>query len=528
VIGEPGRDGGAWDLESHVAARTVVGRCPAPLNPVEVAVVLETCGYTTTRARALGASGLPELAQRVFELVPLYGVPLERQARAPVPVAARPPGIVDLVRGLAYSSPWLVSLATLLVSGVSFWASDVALPSIADAVTLATAAALFLTAPFIQAFGRRASFYIGLGDQGSVVRITRLTLELGMVVCAAACGALFLVRGAVLGTGTPATVRLGFAAGIAVASLQLGLASFYVRRAFLAMGAVVAASGGVLLWIASHRDGYLDPTHLIVGQIRLVAATSAVCWFLSAWWLLRVRGSAPAPLWRPSGPALFRAVAPYALYGVGFFMVVVLPMLVSTGLFQGRVRFNAPFAMASGAALVVLIPVLAQTVAASEHLITDQLPAWLSRFTVSQVVGFRQKFQKYWRGQLRVLCGLELVTGVAAVVWLPRLGGAVHVLSELANHQGLLLLCTVGYLFLGAGMFCCQMMFSLSDAVPPVVASLAGAAGSVVGSIAAVGTGPAPSAAIGLIVGAGVFAVVALVSAHRAFARVDFTYYRAL
>ena len=211
------------ELGFHVAARTVVGRCPAPLNAVEVAVVLETCGYTATRARALGAEGLPDLARRVFELVPLYSSPLAKAPTGPLPVTAGPPSLVDLARGLAYSSPWLVSLATLLISGVSFWSSDVSLTPIANAVTLATCVALLVTGPFIQAFGRRASFYIGLGDQGMLVRITRLMLELGMVVAAGSCLALFFVRGAVLGSGTPATSRLGVAAGMAIAALQLGL-----------------------------------------------------------------------------------------------------------------------------------------------------------------------------------------------------------------------------------------------------------------------------------------------------------------
>ncbi len=187
------------ELGLHIAARTVVGRCPAPLNAVEVAVVLETCGYTAKRARALGSDGLNALAERVFALVPLYSSALSRQALAPVAIRSRPPGPVDLARGLAYSSPWLVSLATLLISGVSFWSSNIAIPSIANAVTLATAVALLVTGPFIQAFGRRASFYIGLGDQGMVVRITRWTLEARLPGHTVVSGlALYLVRNDVL------------------------------------------------------------------------------------------------------------------------------------------------------------------------------------------------------------------------------------------------------------------------------------------------------------------------------------------
>jgi len=518
----------AGELGLHIAARTVVGRCPAPLNAVEVAVVLETCGYTQRRARALGSDGLNALAERVFALVPLYSSAMARDALAPVALRSRPPGPLDLARGLAYSSPWLVSLATLLISGVSFWSSNIAIPSIADAVTLATAVALLVTGPFIQAFGRRASFYIGLGDQGMVVKITRWTLELGLVATALAGLALYLVRNDVLRAGTPATARLGLAAAIAIAALQLGLAAFYVRRAFLSIGIIVGGGAAVLLWFVTHSGAYTDPTVLVVWQIRLVAVMAAVCWITSAWWLLRVDSSAPSALWRPSGSALFRAVAPYGLYGLAFFAIVVIPQLVSGGLLEGRYTFNAPFAMTSGVAIVVLVPMLAQTVAATEHLLARQFPAWLSRFTVAQAEEFRREVLRYWREQLIVLGGLAAVSGAAVVVGAPRLGAAFPILADLARHPGLLAACVVGYLCLGAGLFSSQLLFSLSAAMRPLAAAWSGLAALVVMSIGSAWAGPTVSAVAGLVAGAGVYACVAVVLAHRAFTRADLTYYRTL
>jgi len=516
------------ELGLHIAARTVVGRCPAPLNAVEVAVVLETCGYTANRARALGADGLNALAERVFALVPLYSSALSRQAMAPVALRARPPGPLDLARGLAYSSPWLVSLATLLIAGVSFWSSNIAIPSIANAVTLATAVSLLVTGPFIQAFGRRASFYIGLGDQGMVIRITRLTLELGLVVTAFGGLALYLVRNDLLGAGTPATARLGLAAAIAIAALQVGLAAFYIRRAFLSIGVIVGGGAAVLLWFVSRSGSYLDPTTLIVWQIRLVAIMAGVCWLASTWWLLRVKNSAPAPLWRPSGAALLRAVTPYGLYGLGFFALVVVPQLVSGGLLRGRYTFNAPFAMTSGVAIVVLVPMLAQTVAATEHLLARQFPAWLSRFTVAQIEEFRKTVQRYWREQLTVLGGLAVVAGAAVVVGAPRLGATFPILEDLARHPGLLAACTMGYLFLGTGLFCSQLLFALSAPMRPLAAAWAGCVTMVVVSIAATWAGPTMSSVVGLVAGAGIYACVAVVLAQRAFGQPDLTYYRTL
>lgn len=518
----------AGELGLHIAARTVVGRCPAPLNAVEVAVVLETCGYTPRRARALGSDGLNALSERVFALVPLYSSALAREALAPVALRPRPPGPRDLARGLAYSSPWLVSLATLLISGVSFWSSNIAIPSIADAVTLATAVALLVTGPFVQAFGRRASFYIGLGDQGMVVRITRWTLELGLVATALVGLALYLVRNDVLRTGTPATARLGLAAAIAIAALQLGLAAFYVRRAFLSIGVIVGGGAAVLLWFVSHAGSYTDPTVLVVWQIRLVAVMAALCWLWTAWWLLRVDSTAPAPLWRPSGSALVRAVAPYGLYGLAFFAIVILPQLVSGGLLQGRYTFNAPFAMTSGVAIVVLVPLLAQTVAATEHLLARQFPAWLSRYTVAQTDEFRRQVVRYWREQLIVLGGLAAAAGAVVIVVAPRLGATFPILGDLARHPGLLAACTVGYLCLGVGLFCSQLLFSLSAPMPPLAAAWAGLVALVATSIGAAWAGPTVAAVAGLVAGAGVYSCVAVVLAQRAFTRADLTYYRTL
>ena len=135
----------AGDLALHMAARTVAGRCPAPLNAMEVAVVLETCGYTATRASALGADGLLDLGTKVLGLMSLYASPTTAAEPAPIEEGPRSNRLVDFSRGLVYSSPWLVSIITMVVAGVSFWSSKIAIASVANAVTLATAVALLVT-----------------------------------------------------------------------------------------------------------------------------------------------------------------------------------------------------------------------------------------------------------------------------------------------------------------------------------------------------------------------------------------------
>jgi len=201
---------------------------------------------------------------------------------------------------------------------------------------------------------------------------------------------------------------------------------------------------------------------------------------------------------------------------------------VSGGLLRGRYTFNAPFAMTSGVAIVVLVPMLAQTVAATEHLLARQFPAWLSRFTVAQIEEFRKTVQRYWREQLTVLGGLAVVAGAAVVVGAPRLGATFPILEDLARHPGLLAACTMGYLFLGTGLFCSQLLFALSAPMRPLAAAWAGCVTMVVVSIAATWAGPTMSSVVGLVAGAGIYACVAVVLAQRAFGQPDLTYYRTL
>jgi hypothetical protein len=129
---------------------------------------------------------------------------------------------------------------------------------------------------------------------------------------------------------------------------------------------------------------------------------------------------------------------------------------------------------------------------------------------------------------LIVLCGLGVVAGVGVVMGAPRLGHVFPVLRDLARHPGLLAVCTVGYLFLGIGLFCCQLLFALSAPIRPLVAAGSGCVALALASIGASSAGPTASAAFGLVAGAGVYASVAVTLARRAFGHADLTFYRTL
>jgi hypothetical protein len=534
----------AGDLPVHLAVTTVLMKCPHPLSAIEVAVVLETCGYSPSRVRATGAADLMELARAVYALVPVYA---QERASAADDSGAGPIAQQDNVglaleaarsfcKGLLFSAPLLVSLSTMLVAGVSFWSSKVELRSIASSVTMAACLSLIFTGPFIQAFGRRASFYLGLGDNGMLAYLTKRVLGTGMLVAFSACAAAYFIRTGLSAGGPPAANRLGLATGLAIAALQLGLAPFYLRNAIIPMTVIVGGAGAVLAWHATHLGAYIDPVNLAVWQVRLVASMAALTWIVDGWWLLRSpearhRSGADRRLWKPSGAAVARAVAPYGAFGLAYFCLVSLPQLVSGGAWLGRYGFNPEFSLASGMALVGLLPVAGFGAVAADRITRHVLPATLDHERIGSVGRARVVLRRHWRAQL--LWAAVAAAGAAATVdvVLPVVAHSWLVSHGMAAHPELLYACSAGFFFFSIATFASQLLFGLSSPGRAVASVLAGTAVLLVcsGALSLSGaTSLAVAAAAGFAAGSAVFAVLAVAAGDRAFSDVDFTCYRAL
>jgi hypothetical protein len=532
------------DLQVHLAVTTVLMKCPHPLSAIEVAVALETCGYSPGRVRATGAADLMELARAVYALVPVYAQRQQSTARSVRDEADAPEGHARLAleaarsfcKGLLFSAPLLVSLSTMLVAGVSFWSSKVELASIASSVTMSACLALIFTGPFIQAFGRRASFYLGLGDNGMLAYLTKRVLGTGMIVAFSACFAAYFIRTALSAGGPPAANRLGLATGLAIAALQLGLAPFYLRNAMIPMMVIVGGAGAVLAWHATHLGAYIDPVNLAVWQVRLVASMAALTWVVDGWWLLRnpeARHSSGAErrLWKPSGAAVARAVAPYGAFGFAYFSLVSLPQLISGGALLGRYGFNPQFSLASGMALVGLLPVAGFGAVAADRITRHVLPATLDHEPIGSVERARAVLRRHWRAQL-LWAAVAAASAAAAVdVVLPAIAHSWLVAHGMAAHPGLLYACSAGFFFFSIATFASQLLFGLSSPGRAVASALTGAAVLLVcsGALSVSGTTSlAVAAAAGFALGSAVFAVLAVASGDRAFSEVDFTCYRAL
>ena len=282
--------------------------------------------------------------------------------------------------------------------------------------------------------------------------LTKRVLGTGMLVAFSACAAAYFIRTGLSAGGPPAANRLGLATGLAIAALQLGLAPFYLRNAIIPMTLIVGGAGAVLAWHATHLGAYIDPVNLAVWQVRLVAAMAALTWMVDGWWLLRSpearhRSGAERRLWKPSGKAVARAVAPYGAFGLAYFCLVSLPQLISGGAWLGRYGFNPEFSLASGMALVGLLPVAGFGAVAADRITRHALPATLDRERIGSVGRARAVLRRHWRAQLLwaavaaagAAVTVDVVLPAAAHGWLVSHGMAAHPRAALRVQCGLFL-----------------------------------------------------------------------------------------
>ncbi len=143
----------------HVEARRVLDRNPEPRNLRDVAVALESMGYTASGAEALGFDSVFDLATAVYELTYLYYVPhvdvAPERRRAP---GGSSPTTTWPARGTAF--PWIMSVVVLFVGRVALWSSLDATPQVAAMVSLAFFLAAVLAGGCSQMIGRKGTFYL--------------------------------------------------------------------------------------------------------------------------------------------------------------------------------------------------------------------------------------------------------------------------------------------------------------------------------------------------------------------------------
>lgn len=514
----------------HVEARRVLDRNPEPRNLRDVAVALESMGYTPSQARTLGFDSVFDLALAVFDLAYLYWVP--REVEPAPPRNTWRTWVADYLAGSWYGLPWILSLVVLFVGKVALWSSLEATPQVSAVVSLAFFLAAALAGATSQLLARKGAFYYLQGNftlvRWVVVRVLGYgAAATGLVVAVAYAAYVVPVYGLRL-----ALIFVEFA--VAIFAFLVSAAPLYMLKRFVTLAVATVVALGVTLLGAHLLAG--SPAGVRHAQLLGLAVGSGAMVVIAVSFLA-VRAdtdlSTGDPLEAVKPPTL-RVVLwhglPYAVYGFAYFALILSPPLVAGfayGGFFGVHRFVYPPTLegAVDIALLELVVLLGLVHASLERFGRRLRPLLTARRLDRWRDARRDLGREWWSSVTVVACASALVAWAAPTVLVAVLPAALTGPVREAGGTAALRVAAVGFALVPVGMLCSQYLFFLSRPAVPVAASVAGALVAMVTAGLLVSGGDLTLAAWGLVAGGAVFAGGTAVASHRALAAGEESFY---
>jgi len=504
----------------------VAERVPQPVDPLEIAAVLESLGVTDDVAAS------DYSVPTVFELAAEVFAELRLQTRAPSTSASSagedpgeaPPSPAETVwRGL-------FSLAPLLVLAAGLWGLGEAGASrrAVFAVGLGATASILLTNGPIQAISRRASFYLGLGDRRAAWRYLLSGLATVLALAAPAASLGLLVAAGVGGT-EPRERALFAIAFVSAAPLWLLAAGLSLVRATgwsaVSFGLGLLAAGGL---VRLPMLGGTQRLELAVGLGYLVGVVALLCF--GRWAFARGSQEGPAaPL--PPARLLLTEALPYVVFGSGLMAFLVEAHVLGWvgAAAPGESRASTFIAFETG--LTLALPPVVLSIGLAERSLWQfwSFARELSERTpADDGAGFCTALVRFQRSHLLGYLLRTALLSVAALLGgeLALRSGDLTRLLRLADPGSTELVFVVGiiaFVLYGGGQLSCLLLLNLSR---PREASRAVACGAAV--LAAVG-GPLGVvgfryAVFGFLAGATAFALAAAVECTRVLRSADYHY----
>lgn len=522
-------DSSVYD-DLHVEARRVLDRNPEPRNLRDVAVALESMGYTTSAAQELGFQSVFDLAGAVYDLTYLYYVPLPR------PVVDRRRSwrrfADDYLSGSWYGVPWIMSVLVLFFGRVALWSSLDASPQVAAMVSLAFFVAAILAGGCSQMLGRKGTFYF-LQKNFPLVRWTATR---------------FLIYGATAALLVIAVVysvyivpyyglRLGevFAEfAVAIFVFLVSAAPLYMLRRFYTLA--LATGLALMVTLATARLFNGSSPGLRHAQLLGLAVGSGAMVVIAASYLA-VRGETD-PGGRDSvivvKPPELRVVlwhsAPYASYGFAYFVMILIGPLI-VGFAYGRSLgidqyvYPSTYEGSVDLALLELVLVLGLVYASIERFGRRLVPL-LETQRLEHWPQARTALRREWTVGILTVAGLSgLVAWVLPTILLHLLPATLTSSVRSPGGMTVLQVTSLGFALIPIGMLGSQYLFFLGRPRAPVIAVWSGAVVSAIATAMLVSGGNLTLAAWGFPAGALLYALVAGFASYRALAAGEESFY---
>ncbi len=514
----------------HVEARRVLDRNPEPRNLRDVAVALESMGYTRGGAQALGYDSVFDLATAVYDLTYLYYVP--HVSEVPERRKTWRRFADDYVAGSWYGVPWIMSVVVLFFGRVALWSSLNATPQAAAMVSLAFFVAAVLAGGCSQMIGRKGTFYLLQGNYPLV----RWTVS-RFLVYGVALGALVIALLYSLYVVPVYGLHLGelfaeFAVFIFI--FLLSAAPLYMLRRFHTLA--LATGLALLVTLITARLFAGDAPGFQHAQLLGLAVGSGAAVVIAASYLAIRKETDPdaaddlAVVKPPELRVVLWHTAPYAIYGMSYFVLILVGPLVAGFAYGHSLGVNqyvypSTYEGSVDLALLELVLLLGLVYASLERF-GRRLRPLLDSQTLDHWREARTALRREWVVAVSVVAA---VSGLVAWV-LPNLLLKLLPLSLTASVRtpgGLTALevASFGFAIVPVGMLCSQYLFFLGKPRAPVIGAVAGALTSAITTAVLVSRGDLALGPWGLLAGSTVYALVTGLASYRALAAGEESFY---
>ena len=528
-LDELGRHSRVYD-DLHVEARRVLDRNPEPRNLRDVAVALESMGYTTSGAETLGYDSVFELAAAVYELTYLYYVPHVHET--PERRRTWRQFADDYLAGSWYGVPWIMSVVVLFFGRVALWSSLDATPQTAAMVSLAFFLAAVLAGGCSQMIGRKGTFYV-LQKNYPLVRWTVSRFMLYSV----ALGALAIALAYTFYVVPYYGLHLGelFAEfAVAIFAFLLSAAPLYMLRRFYTLALATGLALVVTLATARLFSGS-SPGFRHAQMLGLAVGSGAMVVIAASYVTVRTEtGSVAADTLAVVKPPELRVVlwqtAPYAIYGMAYFVMILIGPVI-TGFAYGHSlgvdQYVYPSTYEGSVDLALLeLVVLLGLVYASIERFGRRLQPLLESQTLDRWRQARAALRREWVLSVSVLAVVSgLVAWALPGILLHLLPATLTASVRTAGGLTALEVASFGFAIVPIGMLCSQYLFFLGKPRAPVAGALAGALTSAVATAVLVRGGDLTLGSWGLLAGSTVYALVTGLTSYRALAAGEESFY---
>jgi hypothetical protein len=514
----------------HVEARRVLDRNPEPRNLRDVAVALESMGYTSTGAEALGFDSVFDLATAVYELTYLYYVPHVQD----VPERRRTwrQFADDYLAGSWYGVPWIMSVVVLFFGRVALWSSLDATPQAAAMVSMAFFLSAVLAGGCSQMIGRKGTFYL-LQKNYPLVRWTVSRFLIYSLALAALSIALvysfYIVPFYGLHLGE---LFLEFA--VAIFAFLLSAAPLYMLRRFYTLALATGLALVVTLAAARLFTGS-SPGFRHAQLLGLAVGSGAMVVIAASYLAMRTETSAEsgdsvAIVKPPELRVVLWHTAPYALYGMAYFVMILVGPLIAGfayGHSLGVDQYVYPSTYEGSVDLALLeLVVLLGLVYASIERFGRRLRPLLDSQTLDCWRQARAALRREWAVSVSVLAVVSgLVAWILPSILLRLLPATLTAAVRTPGGLTALEVASFGFAMVPVGMLCSQYLFFLSRPRAPVTGAVAGACTSAAVTALMVRGGDLTLGSWGLLAGSTVYALITGLASYRALSAGEESFY---